>query len=191
MDNDRTSNGTTAPPPVAGALGRLLLGGLAVGEQILTFPTDRSEGVAATSGTLPPPSARHLVIGALLHGRAGLARAGRRVLPVAAVAARWASRFSSSRRLLERTRRILAGWSRTGQREEAEARLVTLAVGEDFIRVALAVIADSPEVRSVVHEQSAGLTRSALADLRDRSAHADTIAAAVSERVVGRRRPRE
>jgi|SRR4051794_543702 hypothetical protein len=191
MDKDPTSNGTTAPPPVAGALGRLLLGGLAVGEQILTIPVERSEQVAAAPGTLPPPSARHLVIGALLHGRAGLARARRRVLPMAAVAARWASRFSSSRRLLERTRRTLAGWSRTGQREEAEARLLTMAVGQDFIRVALAVIADSPEVRSVVHEQSSGLTRSALADLRDRSAHADTIAAAVSGKVLGGRGPRE
>src|SRR3982750_3761971 len=79
MDKDPTSNGTTAPAPVAGALGRLLLGGLAVGEQILTIPVERSEQVAAAPGTLPPPSARHLVIGALLHGRAGLGRARPRV----------------------------------------------------------------------------------------------------------------
>jgi hypothetical protein len=183
MEKDPTANGTT-PAPMAGTLGRLVIGGVAVGEQILRMiPV----GPAPPSPPAQPPAPRHAVIGAVVHGRARLGRARHRMRPLVAAASRWANRFRSSRRLLEGTRSMVAEWSRTGQREEAEARAMTLTLAEDLIRVALAVVADSPEVRSVVHEQSAGLGRSALADLRERSAHADAITAAASGRVFGRR----
>jgi hypothetical protein len=183
MDKDPTANGVT-PEASAGALGRLLLGGVAMGGQILKIAAGPSR--PGDPASLPPPSPRHALIGALLQGRASLGQARRRMGPLAAAASRWANRFPPSRRLLERTRRRVAMWSDSGRREEAEARLLTLTLGEDFIRVALAVVADSPEVRSVVHEQSAGISRSALADLRERSVHADAIAAAVSDHLLGR-----
>jgi hypothetical protein len=176
---------TASPPPTLSPLARLALGGLALGGQIVrTAPVP-----PGTVAPLPPaaPSARHALLGALLTAAAHARRDGARLSAMTAAAARWARRSSRARRLLERAQRRVDAWTELGRREETEARALALSLGEDLVRVALAVIAESPEVRAVVHEQSAGLTESALASLRDRSAQADDRAAALGQRVLGRR----
>jgi hypothetical protein len=78
--------------------------------------------------------------------------------------------------------RRLARWAELGRREEAASRLLAsdaLAVLRENV---LARISESPDLKSVIREQSEGIAVTAMSELRERSARADNLA----ERTVGR-----
>jgi hypothetical protein len=79
-------------------------------------------------------------------------------------------------------RNRLARWAEVGRREEAESR----ALAADALTVLreniLARVSESPDVKSVIREQSEGIAVTAMSELRERSARADNLA----ERTVGR-----
>ena len=76
----------------------------------------------------------------------------------------------------------LARWAEVGRREEAESR----ALASDALTVLrenmLARVSESPDVKNVIREQSEGIAVTAIGQLRERSARADSLA----ERTVGR-----
>jgi hypothetical protein len=150
----------------------------------------------------PPTAGRHVVIGALASTPRALAavaaRAGRRGRPAAALAGRALRRLSRApgagavarrwRALRGRAGAQLARWGRAGRREEDEGRTLARLVVAALFEGAVARVADSPDLKRVIEEQSQGLAVTAVAELRERSARADSVAEAVTRRFV--RRPR-
>jgi hypothetical protein len=74
---------------------------------------------------------------------------------------------------------IALGLAEVGRREERISRTLAHAASEAGLTSVVDRIANSPQVRSLIREQSAGMGRSALNDLRARSARADTLAESV------------
>jgi hypothetical protein len=151
---------------------------------------------AATAEPLPPPSPRHVLIGALAVGPAWvnqqmnqLARRGRGALAGVQRASRplrFAARFLPtgelrrwSNEMRARAVAIALGLAEVGRREERISRTLAHAASEAGLTSVVDRIANSPQVRSLIREQSAGMGRSALNDLRARSARADTLAESV------------
>ena len=71
-------------------------------------------------------------------------------------------------------------------------RLAGRALAGETIRLAtqelVSAVAESPELKRVIAEQSEGLGASAMADLREGSARADTLAERVTRRFLRRSR---
>src|SRR6185369_15001332 len=80
----------------------------------------------------------------------------------------------------------LERWAAVGQIEESAARALARATLDGLFELAAARLADSPALRRVIEEQSQGLTSSAIAELRDRSARADRAVEAIARRLTGR-----
>jgi hypothetical protein len=146
-----------------------------------------------------PPTLRHVVIGALVDTPPRLQAMARRARPLSRAAGRWADRTwrlmlrvpiagRVTRRHLAASQQRIAHWGELGRQEEAAARSLAEAAAQAMVEVAVAVVADSPDVRRVIEEQSAGLTRSMLEDIRDRSARADERAQALARHLLRRRR---
>ena len=150
-----------------------------------------------------PLNLRHAVMGLLSDAVGGASRAP------ALVRARWGRLAASARRRaapLDRLRGLvgrlpgmpramgrvrtfrnqgrqrLARWSELGRREEAASRLLAFDALTVLRENMLARISESPDLKSVIREQSEGIAVTAMSELRERSARADNLA----ERTVGR-----
>jgi hypothetical protein len=192
----------TKPAPGAGRLAlRLVVGSalLAVESTARMLrrldaggPPDQPTTNAPTP--LPPPAVRHVLIGALTvgpefvsrqmtqlvergHGALGscVRRASRplrfatRLLPTDELR-RW------SHEVRVRAGNAALNLAEVGRHEERIARTLAGAAAKAGMTDVLDYIANSPQVQSVIREQSAGMGRSALGDLRAQSARADAIA---------------
>jgi hypothetical protein len=80
----------------------------------------------------------------------------------------------------------LARWAEDGRREEEAGRAMAAVALRALSEEAVAAVAESPELKRVIAEQSEGITVSAVAGLRQRSARADRLAEAVARRILGR-----
>ncbi len=150
-----------------------------------------------------PLNLRHAVMGLLSDAVDGVSSAP------ALVRARWGRLAASAHRraaLLERLRGLvgrlpglpramgrvrtyrnqgqqrLAQWAELGRREEAASRLLAFDALTVLRENMLARISESPDLKSVIREQSEGIAVTAMSELRERSARADNLA----ERTVGR-----
>ncbi len=153
------------------------------------------EGTTATA--LPPPSARHVLIGAMAvgpewvnermnqlvrRGGGALVSGVRRVSrPL-----RFAARFLPTDELRRWSNDVRARVGATalnlaeiGRREERIARTLAHAAAVGGVTSILDRVANSPQVQSVIRDQSAGMGRSAVSDLRAQSARADALAESV------------
>lgn len=150
-----------------------------------------------------PVNLRHAVMGMLADAVGGASRAP------ALVRARWANLAASARQraaplarlrglvgrwpgmsramgrvqtLRNQGRQRLARWAELGRREEAASRLLAFDALTVLRENMLARISESPDLKSVIREQSEGIAVTAMSELRERSARADNLA----ERTVGR-----
>jgi hypothetical protein len=164
------------------------------------------DGVLSSAATEPEPDGalglRHALLGAMAAlpawARAALARHGtaaRSLREGVAGGHRLASRLPGARlarrrydTFLARIEAQLVRWSLAGRREEAAGR----ALAGETIGLAtqelVSIIADSPELKRVIAEQSESMGASAMADLREGSVRADTLAERVARRFVRRSR---
>ena len=78
--------------------------------------------------------------------------------------------------------RRLAHWAELGRREQADSRILATDALTVLRENMLARVSESPDVKSVIREQSQGIAVTAVGELRERSARADNLA----ERTVGR-----
>jgi hypothetical protein len=86
------------------------------------------------------------------------------------------------RRLHDRVADRLRRWGEEGAREDRAGRRLARVAVPAFFELAVAYLAESPELRMVIQEQSEGLASSSVNELRDRSELADRLV----ERVVRR-----
>ncbi len=164
------------------------------------------DGVLSSADVEPEPDGalglRHALLGAMAAlpawARAALAKRGiaaRSLRDGIAGGHRLASRLPGARRvrrrydaLLARIEAQLVRWALVGRREEAAGR----ALAGETIRLTtqelISIIADSPELKRVIAEQSESMGASAMADLREGSVRADTLAERVARRFVRRSR---
>jgi hypothetical protein len=87
--------------------------------------------------------------------------------------------------------RRLARWASAGRRERAESRALARAALITARETILARIADSPDVKRVIREQSEGIAVTAVGELRERSAQVDDLAEGAVGRLLGRGRTRQ
>ncbi|HEY4394581.1 MAG TPA: hypothetical protein VGP64_10980 [Polyangia bacterium] len=99
-------------------------------------------------------------------------------------------RAAELREWRDRGGRRIARWAAAGRRERAESRAVARAALTTIRETMLARISESPDLKRVIHEQSAGIAVNAVAELRDRSAHVDDLAEGAVGRLLGRGRAR-
>jgi len=85
-----------------------------------------------------------------------------------------------------RRRAALDRWGAAGQREEAASRAVAQEALAALREKALARVADSPDLKRVIREQSQGIAVTAVNELRNRSARADRLAEKAVRRLLGR-----
>jgi hypothetical protein len=81
----------------------------------------------------------------------------------------------------------LRRWAEEGGREERAGRRLARLATPSFFELAVARLADSPELKTVIEEQSGGLAASSVTELRERSEAADSVVERVVRRVLGRR----
>lgn len=166
---------------------------------------------AATAPEEDAPRAADAALGFLL----GVSELGLRMRP--ALSTRWAALTSSAHRLAApvvragglvgwlpgvprraaelrawraREGRRLARWAAAGRRERLESRAVARAALTTLRETVLARISESPDVKRVIHEQSAGVAVTAVGELRERSARVDDLAEGTVGRLLGRGRAR-
>jgi hypothetical protein len=201
-----------ADSPVAGRASaprlvlRLLAGGAALGTERLVLALRildelRDPVIPDPRGS---PSARHVALGALAeaprwvgarlaagtHRLRGLGRRAARMarplqrLPYATrLVGRAGHRYA---RLRGRAAARFAHLAAIGRYEEARARQLASAALAAAVEIAAARLADSPDVRRLLEEQSEGLAASAVSELRDQTARADRLAESVVWRVLRR-----
>jgi hypothetical protein len=175
-------------------VGSTLLAVVNAGAALQDIAATQLSGPATAAAPLPPRSARHVLIGALAVGPAWvnqqmtqLARRGRGAMAGGVQRASRPLRFAARLLPTEEIRRwsnlvrsraaaIALDLAEVGRREERSARaLANAAVNSGVTRI-FDRIAGSPQLRSLVREQSAGMGRLALDDLRAQSARADGFA---------------
>jgi hypothetical protein len=199
-----------APSWLRFGLGLIVLAGDTLGS-VLAGPGRAGSSTgddAAAYGTRPSP--RHAVWGLLVDllargRRRGPAllraslwretRVARRLAPSIARARRLARHLPGAARSAARwhawrgrSRAQLARWAAVGQREEAASRAVARQALTALRERALARVADSPDVKRVIREQSEGIAVTAVNELRNRSARADRLAERAVKRLLGRGR---
>ena len=156
---------------------------------------------------LPATSARHVLIGALALGPAWMNQLMRRsrgtlsdsLSRPAKLASRGlhvVARVVPTERLARRADQLRTDaltmarrLADVGRREEQQGRSLARATRGFGLTRIFDRVADSPQLRSVIREQSAGMGRSALVDLREGSARADELAESVMGRLLPRRKP--
>jgi hypothetical protein len=84
----------------------------------------------------------------------------------------------------------VARWAAAGRRERAESRAVARAALITLREATLARISESPDLKRVIHEQSAGIAATTVDELRERSARIDDLAEGAVGRLFGRSRAR-
>jgi hypothetical protein len=167
------------------ALGLLDLTNERVG-QVLAACSAAAPPVALEPTTADTPiSLRHAALGLLsdaasrLAGRrAPLARARKLVNRLPGLP-RAFGRLGTWR---DRGRHRLARWSDIGRREQAQSRILAFDALTVLRENILARVSESPDVKSVIREQSTGMAVTAIDGLRQESARADSLV----ERTVGR-----
>jgi hypothetical protein len=201
MDEEILAGVATEEPSDARLIARLMLGSAALGGARLVqalHVLDRAPPEPSWSWLATPrQSWRHAVLGAALRAPRWLARGRARVRPLASGAAGWRGwrlvrrlpGHDRAARSWQAWRGRTAEWAEAGWREEVAARALARATGAATIELAMSVIADSPEVRQVIEEQSSGMARSALSDLRDGGQRADALAERIARRLLGRPGP--
>jgi hypothetical protein len=80
----------------------------------------------------------------------------------------------------------VGAWAAVGRREEQKGRALAREALIGYYELAMARIADSPELKQVIGEQSQGLAVSAVTGLRDGSARADDAIETVARRLLRR-----
>lgn len=189
-------------------LGLLVLTGDTLGSVLAASEAPGgSTGLAGSAADAAKPSPRHAAWGMLVE----LLDRGRRVptllrahLSRASMAARGlAPSIARARRLARhlpgatrsaahwhawhtRRRIQLARWVAVGQREEVASRAVAREALLAMREAAFARVADSPDLKRVIREQSEGIAVTAVAELRSRSARADGLAERAVRRLLGR-----
>jgi hypothetical protein len=129
-------------------------------------------------------SMEHRLIGFVVEVGGDLARASRSLGTVyARTLRRWVKRGAATRpgrAAMRRARRAadaaatkLAHWEAVGLAEEAEGRRLAEEVIGAAIHTVFGEVSASPELQDLIAEQSAGLSRTAVRDLRERTAEAD------------------
>jgi hypothetical protein len=198
-------------PSAARLILRLMVGGTILAVEDAERALRHLAAGAAPDGILaeplPAPSARHVLIGALATGPARLSallQRGQRVVARPAklashglrAVARVVPRVVPNEALTRRANRLRARALTTarrlaevGRREEQEGRALARAAVADALTDVLDVVADSPQLQTVIREQSAGMGRSALGELRERSARADTLVESVLGHLLPRHKP--
>jgi hypothetical protein len=196
---------TSAPrsPSAGRLLFRFAVGGSGLVAEWLAAALRAVDELPAPADERPAdvaPGARAVVVGALSSalrwrprptglGRAarGAERAARRGLHLiehapgaAAVRRRYARAQAGVASQLRR-------WAEEGAREERAGRRLARLAAPGFFELGVARLADSPELRGVIEEQSQGLAASSVAELRERSEHADRAVERIVRRVLGRK----
>lgn len=193
--------------PPGRQLFRLLVGVAVVAPERLTMAlrlADEFRLLAASPLPAPAASPRHILIGALSSLPAWLVRAWARVDPAAqrwgGRAARWAPRLLPERFVKRPLRAMATGlaersaaWIEIGRREELAGRHLVelgLQVIPDSV---MSAVAESPDLRRVLRQQTAGMTHTVMERLRQTSAKADDLSESLSRRVFRRpaRAPQE
>jgi hypothetical protein len=189
-------------------LGLVVLSGDTLGSVLDRVDSPRTPGGPGDSDPAAlRPSLRHAAWGLLVDlldrgqrapdlFRASLLRAAtsaRWLAPPLAGARRLARHLPGANRSVARwhawraRRRVaLARWAAAGQREEAASRAVAQEALTALRERALARVADSPDLKRVIHEQSEGIAVTAVNELRNRSARADRLAERAVRRLLGR-----
>jgi len=198
----------TGPRWLRFGLGLIVLTGDTLGSVLaVSGVPGASTGVPASSAARARPSPRHAAWGMLVDlldrgqrapalFRACLSRAARsahRFAPSMARARRLARRLPGATRSAAhwhawhtRRRIQLARWVAVGQREEVASRAVAREALLAMREAAFARVADSPDLKRVIREQSEGIAVTAVAELRSRSARADGLAERAVRRLLGR-----
>jgi hypothetical protein len=164
-----TTREESAPGVLDAALG-LVLGAGALTQRLRPVLSMRWTELAASARRLMAPLAR---AGTLVGWLPGVPR---RAAELRAWRAREASRF--------------ARLASAGRRERAESRAVARAALITIREAILARISESPDLKRVIHEQSAGVAATAVGELRERSARIDDLAEGAVGRLLGRGRAR-
>lgn len=160
------------------------------------------EGRARAGETLlrPPLAPRHVLVGALCAAPAGLQSALARARPlaertgqVAGRSLRALTRVPGGKRLqaassaaAARTLTQIARWAEAGLQEEIAGRALARAVLPALFELAMARLADSPDLQELLQEQSEGLTAAAMNRLRAYSQGADQAAQGLASRLLHR-----
>jgi len=187
------------------AIGVVELAGEGLVTSLRVFEETRQAAVDADiDETLPSVRARHVFIGAAAAAPAWLARSLRRRAGPPRVLEPRRPSSSRARRLLARAPGVeragrgyvalrarvgaqLASWAEAGRREEHGGRSLAREALNGYYELAIARIADSPELKQVIAEQSQSLAESAVTTLRDGSARADAAVESVARRLLPRR----
>jgi hypothetical protein len=85
-----------------------------------------------------------------------------------------------------RTQTQLARWAAAGLQEEMASRSLASAALPDLFELAMARLADSPDLQELLQEQSQGLTAAAMDRLRAYSQGADQAAQGLASRLLNR-----
>jgi hypothetical protein len=88
----------------------------------------------------------------------------------------------------DRGRMQLARWAELGRRKQAENRALAFDALAVLRENLLARVAESPDVKAVIREQSEGIAVTAIGELRERSARADSLVEQTVGRLLGRGR---
>jgi hypothetical protein len=150
-----------------------------------------------------PVDVRHAALGFLTSAIAGVsrapARARARLRRVAASARRRAAPLDRANELARRVpglpramgrlrawrdrgREQVARWAELGRRQQAQSRVLAFDALTVLRENMLARVSESPELKDVIREQSTGIAVTAMSELRESSARADSLV----ERTVGR-----
>jgi hypothetical protein len=81
----------------------------------------------------------------------------------------------------------VARWAAAGRREATDGRELARGVLTNVRENAFARVSESPDLKRVIREQSEGIAVTAVGELRDRSARADSLAEGAVRRLLGRR----
>ena len=164
-----TARGESQPAVSDAALG-LVLGAGNLGLRLRPVLSLRWTEVATSARRLAAPVVRAASLIGWLPG------VPRRAAELRAWRAREARRFA----------RLAAA----GRRERAESRALARAALTTIRERMLARISESPDLKRVIHEQSAGIAETAVSELRERSARIDDLAEGAVGRLLGRGRAR-
>jgi hypothetical protein len=97
-----------------------------------------------------------------------------------------------ARRLTEdwraRAEAQLVRWALAGRREEISGRALAATAIRTAAHELVSAVAESPELKHVIAEQSESLGESAMAELREGTARADALAERMARRLLGRSR---
>jgi len=166
---DQTIDQESTPRVADAALG-LLLGVTGAGQRARPALAARCAEIAASARRLAAPL---LLVFSLVGWLPGVPR-----------------RAAELRAWRRRGARRFVRWAAAGRRERTESRAVAHAALITLRETALARISESPDLKRVIHEQSAGIAVTAVGELRERSAHIDDLAEGAVGRLLGRRRAR-